>query len=85
MGLENERVGGETREAFKSLKLNGTHGRDVKVLQERRESVGGEKKGERRPARPAVWKPATAGNKNSSAALLVFDAGVKFERQDPQH
>lgn len=38
---------------------------------------GGEKKGERRPARPAVWKPAAAENK-LLGCRPGFDAEVKL-------
>lgn len=70
--------GGERRKAFKSLKLNETHGRGWR----RRCEEVGEAGGERRKARgvppgPAVWKPAAAGNKLLGCSP-AFDAEAKL-------
>lgn len=75
--LEDKGDGGEQQEPFKSLKLNETHGRDGGGAARKEGGGRGEKKGERRPTRPAVWKPATGGGK-LLGCRSGFDAEVKL-------
>lgn len=71
-GLEHKRVGGELREAFKSLKLNETHGRDGKVLQERGESVGARRKaGGVPPGLPFGRLPPLETNSEAAGLVLM--------------